>query len=109
MINYRLLKEIEQNSTATQRYLAKKLDISLGRVNYLISGLVEKGIIKLNRIKNNPDNIRWQYILTPRGVKEKLKLTQDYLKKRIKEFEQIQDEILELKKEVKNEEKKVKE
>ena len=100
MIEYKLIKEIEKNPRHTQRSLAQKLNISLGKVNYVISGLIEKGIIKAKKLKNDPDKIRWQYILTPQGMKEKLIITHIYLKKRIQEFEQIQNEIIELKKEV---------
>lgn len=101
MIEYRLMKELEENPSHTQRYLAQKLNVSLGKVNYLISGLIEKGIIKAKKLKKHPDKIRWQYILTPQGMKEKIKITHEYLKKRIHEFGQIQNEIEELKKEVK--------
>jgi EPS-associated MarR family transcriptional regulator len=100
MIKYKLIKELEENPSQTQRSLAQKLNISLGKVNYLLSGLVEKGIIKAKKLKNNPNKIRWQYILTPQGMKEKIKITRDYLKNRLYEFENIQKEIEELKKEV---------
>lgn len=105
MIEYKVIKELEENPTHTQRSLAQKLNVSLGKVNYVLSGLVEKGIIKAKRLKNGPDKIRWQYILTPQGVKEKLKITREYLIKRMKEFDQIQHEISELKKDILNEDK----
>lgn len=100
MIEYKVIKELEENPSHTQRSLAQRLNVSLGKVNYILSGLVEKGIIKAKRLKNSPDKIRWQYILTPQGLTEKIRITQEYLKKRLKEFEQIQSEIEELKKEV---------
>lgn len=100
MIEYRILKEIEENPSQTQRSLASKLNISLGKVNYVISGLVEKGIVKAKKLKNDPHNIRWQYILTPAGMKEKIDITKRYLMQRITEYEKIQHEIEELKKEV---------
>ena len=101
MIEYKVIKELEENPSHTQRSLAQKLNVSLGKMNYVLSGLVEKGIIKAKKLKNHPDKIRWQYLLTPQGVKEKIKITGEYLKKRLKEFEQIQNEIEELKEEVK--------
>lgn len=103
MIKYKLIKELEENPAQTQRSLAQKLNISLGKVNYLLSGLVEKGVIKAKKLKDSPDKIRWQYILTPQGMKEKIKLTRDYLKNRLHEFQTIQKEIEELKKEVDSE------
>jgi EPS-associated MarR family transcriptional regulator len=102
MIEYKVIREIEINPSHTQRSLAEKLDISLGKVNYVLAGLIEKGIIKAKKLKNNPENIRWQYILTPAGVKEKIKITQQYLQKRIVEFEDLQKEIELLKKDVRN-------
>jgi EPS-associated MarR family transcriptional regulator len=100
MIEYKVIREIELNPSHTQRSLAGKLDISLGKVNYVLAGLIEKGIVKAKKLKNNPENIRWQYILTPAGVKEKLKITQQYLQRRIVEFEDLQKEIELLKKDV---------
>jgi EPS-associated MarR family transcriptional regulator len=100
MIEYKVIREIELNPSHTQRSLAGKLDISLGKVNYVLAGLIEKGIVKAKKLKNNPENIRWQYILTPSGVKEKMKITQQYLQRRIVEFEDLQKEIELLKKDV---------
>jgi EPS-associated MarR family transcriptional regulator len=100
MIEYKVIREIESNPSHTQRSLAEKLDISLGKVNYVLAGLVEKGIIKAKKLKNNPENIRWQYILTPAGVKEKIRITQQYLQRRIVEFGDLQKEIELLKRDV---------
>jgi EPS-associated MarR family transcriptional regulator len=102
MIEYKVIREIERNPSHTQRSLAGQLDISLGKVNYVLAGLIEKGIVKAKKLKNNPENIRWQYILTPAGVKEKMKITQQYLQRRIVEFEDLQKEIDQLQKEVKD-------
>jgi EPS-associated MarR family transcriptional regulator len=100
MIEYKLIREIERNPFHTQRSLATTLHISLGKANYLISGLIQKGIIKVRKLRNNPEKIRWKYILTPKGIREKLTITRDYLQKRITDFEIIQREIAELKTEV---------
>ena len=100
MNEYRLIREIERNPFHTQRTLASSLHISLGKANYLLAGLVQKGIIKARKLRNDPEKIRWKYILTPKGIKEKLSITSDYLQKRIAEFESMQREIEELKTEV---------
>jgi EPS-associated MarR family transcriptional regulator len=100
VIEYKVIREIELNPMHTQRSLAEKLDISLGKVNYVLAGLIEKGIIKTNKLKNNPDKIRWQYILTPAGVKEKIKITQQYLRRRLQEYGEIRKEIAQLEQEV---------
>jgi EPS-associated MarR family transcriptional regulator len=100
MIEYKVIKEIEQNPSHTQRSLAEKLDISLGKANYVLAGLIEKGIVKAKKIKNNPDKIRWQYILTHEGIKEKFKITQRFLKRRMREYEEIRKEIAQLQEDV---------
>lgn len=100
MNEYKLIREIERNPFHTQRTLATTLHISLGKANYLLSGLMQKGIIKARKLRNDPEKIRWEYILTPKGIKEKFVITRDYLQKRIDEFEAIQREIEELKTEV---------
>jgi len=101
MIEYKVIREIEQNPAHTQRTLAQALDISVGKVNYVLSGLVEKGIVKAKKLKNEPGQIRWQYILTPAGIKEKMKITKRYLSQRMEEFEHLRKEIETIKKEMK--------
>ncbi|MBD3420542.1 MAG: MarR family EPS-associated transcriptional regulator [Chitinivibrionales bacterium] len=100
MIEYKILKELLHNPAHTQRSLANKLGISLGKANFVLSGLVEKGIVKLRRLTTKPGAIRWKYILTPRGMKEKVNITRNYLATRQAEFEEIKKEIAELKKDV---------
>jgi EPS-associated MarR family transcriptional regulator len=100
MIEYHVLREIQNNPKLTQRSLAQALDISLGKANYVLSGLIDKGIIKAKKLKNHPDKIRWQYILTPQGVAEKVQITRDYLRRRLQEYGQIEKEIAALKAEV---------
>lgn len=98
--DYHVLKEIEKNPSHTQRSLSEKLGISLGKVNFVMSGLIEKGIIRAKKLKNDPDKIRWQYILTPEGIKEKVRITRNYMERRLMEFELLKAEIAELEKEV---------
>jgi len=96
MIEYKVFRELEQNPFHTQRTLAGKFKVSLGKMNYVLSGLAEKGLIKANKLKNHPEKIRWQYVLTPKGVKEKLGITRKYLSRRLVEFAELQREIDEL-------------
>jgi MarR family transcriptional regulator, temperature-dependent positive regulator of motility len=100
MIEYKIIRELESNRSHTQRSLAQSLDISLGKVNYVLAGLIEKGIIKAKKLKNSPGQIRWEYILTPDGVREKVKITKNYLARRIAEFKDLQKEISQLKNEI---------
>jgi EPS-associated MarR family transcriptional regulator len=101
MFEYKVIKEIENNPAHTQRTLADKLGVSLGKINYVLSGLVEKGIIRAKKLKNEPENIHWNYLLTRKGLQEKVELTRNYLKRREEEFEAMRQEIEVLKKEVK--------
>ena len=98
---YRLIKEIEKNEFLSQRVLSRRLGYSLGKVNYLIKALVEKGLIKLERFKNSPNKLAYRYILTPKGIKEKYKITRAFLKRKLEEYERLQREIEELKREAK--------
>ena len=100
MIEYKLIRELDKNPYHTQRTLASTLDISLGKANYVLAGLIQKGIIKVKKLKNHPDNIRWKYILTPKGIREKIRITQNYLHTRIEEFDRIRREIQEIKSEI---------
>jgi EPS-associated MarR family transcriptional regulator len=100
MIEYKVLKEIAQNPDSTQRTLAGKLDVSLGKINYVLGGLIKKGIVKAKKLKDDPRDIRWNYLLTSKGIREKVRITKQYLDKRVNEFDEIRQEIVELKKEV---------
>lgn len=96
----KLLKELSKNNVLSQRELAKRLGISLGRVNYALGGLVERGLIKVKRFKNSNNKSAYMYILTPQGIARKIELTREFLKKRITEYNSLQAEIEELKREL---------
>ena len=95
-----LLRKIELNPEYTQRELSKEMDVSLGKVNYCIKKLTEKGWIKLTNFKQNPNKMGYAYLLTPRGIEEKTKLTFSFLKRKIKEYEILKDEINKLKEDI---------
>jgi MarR family transcriptional regulator, temperature-dependent positive regulator of motility len=103
MIEYKVLKEIESNPLHTQRTLAGNLGISLGKLNYILSGLIEKGMVRARRLKNQPGSIRWHYLLTTEGIQEKIRITRSYLARRQEEFIALQKEIAELEREVRQE------
>ncbi len=100
MIEYQVLKEIESNPHITQRFLAEKLGISLGKVNYILSGMIEKGIVKAKRLKNRPDQIRRHYLLTPDGIQERLRLAKNCLDRRRIEVDSLKREIAQLEREI---------
>jgi MarR family transcriptional regulator, temperature-dependent positive regulator of motility len=100
MLEYRVIKELEDEPAHTQRSLARRLDVSLGRVHYVLSGLIEKGIVKTRRLTTSPGKVRWQYILTPAGLAEKTRIAKAYLRQRLTEYETMTQEIAELRREI---------
>lgn len=95
-----LLKEIEQTPGLTQRDLSKKLNLSLGKINFLIKALVAKGIIKTQNFKNSKNKLAYLYLITPRGLQAKLELTHKFLNHKIEEYEKLRREIEALNREV---------
>jgi EPS-associated MarR family transcriptional regulator len=91
-----ILKFVEQNSQTSQRNLAKNSGISLGKVNYCLNALIDKGLIKVDNFLNNKNKLQYTYLLTPKGVSEKAQLTQKFLKLKIEEYNTIKQEIKEL-------------
>ncbi len=92
-----LLRRLESNPEYTQRELSKEMDVSLGKVNYCIKKLTEKGWIKLTNFTHNPNKVGYAYLLTPKGIEEKTKLTFSFLKRKVIEYEILKKEINELK------------
>ena len=99
-IRYRLLKILSRETSFTQREMAKKMGISLGKVNYSLSELAKKGLIKVTRFKSAKNKIPYAYVLTPHGLEEKARLTVSFLKRKILEYEEIKRQIRELAREV---------
>ena len=97
-IHLDLLRKLEENPVYTQRELSKEMGVSLGKINYCIKKLTEKGCVKLMNFSNNPRKVGYFYILTPKGIEQKAKLTVSFLKIKIKEYELLKEEINILKK-----------
>ena len=95
--NVKLLNHIHENPESTQRILVEKLDFSLGKVNYLIKALTEKGIIKLKSFKSSHKKAGYLYYLTPKGIKKKAEITRKFLEQRLEEYDKLQEEIKMLK------------
>ena len=98
-IKYQLLKSLEKDANLTQRQLSKELGISLGKVNYCIQSLIQKGFVKIYNFKNSKHKIQYSYLLTPTGIEEKTKLTIKFLKTKTKEYEVLKKEVEKLKNE----------
>jgi EPS-associated MarR family transcriptional regulator len=97
--HYGLLKTLEENPGLSQRDLAKRLGISLGKVNFCLKALVDKGSLKIDNFRNSENKLAYAYLLTPRGVEEKARITVAFLKHKMQEYEQLKKEIAELKRE----------
>lgn len=96
---YKIFKIIANKPDLTQRELAKELGISLGKANYCLRALIDKGWIKAENFRQNPHKIRYLYKLTPGGIEEKARVTSRFLKQKLREYEEIKAEIEQLRKE----------
>jgi len=92
-LHFRVLHLLEEEPDLTQRELAQKLGISLGGVNYCLKALIEIGHIKVNNFRKNPNKAIYLYLLTPQGIAEKTKLTGEFLKRKIYEYQTLKKEI----------------
>lgn len=92
-----ILRKISKEPNANQRDLAKKLGLSLGKINYCIRALKKKGLIKINNFKKNKRKFNYLYMLTPKGVSEKTRITINFMKQKMKEYDELQSELKETK------------
>lgn len=90
---FEVLRKIQKEPMATQRKLAKDLDFSLGKLNYCLKALKEKGYIKTKNFKKSQNKINYVYILTPRGIAKKTKLTISFMKKKMREYDELKNEL----------------
>ena len=88
-----LLRQIGSNKNQSQRDLAKEMGFSLGKLNYCLKRLNEKGLVKIKNFKKNPNKLNYVYLLTPKGINEKTKLTINFMKRKLKEYEELKKEI----------------
>lgn len=97
---YRILKLLEADPHASQRRIADELGISLGRVNFCLQALIDKGLVKVNNFRNSSNKRAYLYLLTPRGIEEKARVTARFLRRKLDEYETLQREIALLKQEM---------
>ena len=88
-----ILRKVEKKPNSTQRELAKELGFSLGKFNYCIKALQQKGFIKIKNFKRNPKKFNYLYVLTPRGIAEKTKLTLNFMKRKVREYDELKKEL----------------
>ena len=96
----RVLDQIQRNPEVTQRALVKEVGLSLGKINFLIKCLTEKGIINAKGFKNSKKKLAYLYIITPRGIRKKATLTENFLRIKMKEYDELRTQIEKLKLEV---------
>ena len=90
---FKILKNIKNHPNSTQRDLAQKAGISLGKLNYCLNALIDKGLVKINNFKNNKNKINYIYVLTPKGINEKTKLAMAFMKRKMKEYDELKSEF----------------
>ncbi len=91
--HFEVLRKIQQNPNSTQRELAEELGFSLGKLNYCLKALKNKGLVKIENFTKNPNKINYIYVLTPRGFAEKTKLTINFMKAKMKEYDELKLEL----------------
>lgn len=96
---YKLLKLLEAEPHLSQRMIADKMGVSLGKTNYCLKALIDKGFIKLQNFYKNKNKSNYIYYLTPKGIEEKAEVTYRFLKRKLEEYDEIKTEIAVLKKE----------
>ena len=96
-----LLKLLHEQPQLSQRDLARAMGVSLGKANYCLKALMEKGLVKLGNFRRNPDKREYAYLLTPAGLEEKTRITMSFLRRKLAEYETLEKEIEQLRDELK--------
>ncbi len=92
-IQFEVMRRLHQTPQVSQRALAKDLGVGLGTINFCFQALVEKGLVKMQNFSQSKDRLRYAYLLTPAGVAEKSKLTAEFLRRKVAEYETLHAEI----------------
>lgn len=93
-----VLRKINLKPKYSQRKLASELGFSLGKLNYCLKAIRQKGLIKINNFKKNKNKINYLYVLTPKGISQRIELTLNLMKLKIKEYNELKSEIIKIKK-----------
>ena len=91
--HFEVLRKIQKKPDSTQRELAGELGFSLGKLNYCLKALQDKGLVKLKNFKKNPKKISYFYVLTPKGIAEKTNLTINFMKRKMAEYDELKKEL----------------
>ena len=91
--HFNVLRKIKNRPDISQRQMANDLGFSLGKLNYCLKALRKKGLIKINNFKKNPNKVNYIYVITPKGIAEKTKLTINFMKRTMAEYDQLKKEL----------------
>jgi len=90
---FEVLRKVSKKPNASQRELASELNISLGKINYILNELKKKGLVKISNFKKNKNKSSYFYLLTPKGIANKSKLTIEFMKRKMREYDELKKEI----------------
>lgn len=90
---FEILRKVSVKPNISQRELSKKLGFSLGKLNYCLKSLKKKGLIKIKNFRNNPNKLNYAYLITPKGISEKTKLTINFMKIKMKEYDELKKDL----------------
>ena len=93
LTEFEILRKIYNKSASSQRKLSKELDTSLGKINYCLNALIEKGYVKISNFKKNKTKSKYLYVLTPKGISEKTRVTLLFMKNKMKEYDELKKEL----------------
>lgn len=92
-IRYRLLRYFEQHPRASQRELARELGVSVGKVNYCLRALIERGWVKMRNFRDSTNKLAYTYTLTPKGIEERVSVASRFLRRKLAEYDALSEEI----------------
>ena len=92
-VDFRVLRALSVDPEMSQRQVAQSAGISLGAVNYCIKALAEKGLVKVQNFRASDNKLRYAYVLTPKGLREKIRLTRSFLDRKLSDYEKLREEI----------------
>lgn len=99
-VRYKIFKLVEAKPEISQRELAKELGVSLGKANYCLNALINKGLIKVSNFRSSKNKKAYMYLLTPKGLDEKVSVAMRFLKLKVEEYEIIRNEIVQIRREI---------
>ncbi len=91
--HFDVLRRIQKKPKSSQRELAEELGFSLGKLNYCLKALQDKGLVKIENFKKNTQKLNYIYVLTPEGISKKTKLTLNFMKRKMREYDELKNEL----------------